>query len=92
MDKQWKRSLCLLAVLLVTALTVIPVRAATTSGSLRITLTDRQGRPAGAALLFAEGMPFKPDLPSKDTEILHFFQKACQNFVKITVPVSTPSH
>ena len=46
MDKQWKRSLCLLAVLLVTALTVIPVRAATTSGSLRITLTDRQGRPA----------------------------------------------
>ena len=51
MDKQWKRSLCLLAVLLVTALTVIPVRAATTSGSLRITLTDRQGRPAGAVTM-----------------------------------------
>lgn len=51
MNKPWKRSLCLLAVLLVTALTVIPIRAATTSGSLRITLTDRQGRPAGAVAM-----------------------------------------
>ena len=46
MDKQWKRGICLLAVLLVTVLSVIPARAAA-SGSLRITLTDRQGHPAG---------------------------------------------
>ena len=46
MGKQWKRGICLLAVLLVTALSIIPARAAA-SGSLRITLTDRQGRPAG---------------------------------------------
>ena len=50
MGKQWKCSLCLLAVLLVTALSVIPARAAA-SGSLRITLTDRQGRPAGAVTI-----------------------------------------
>lgn len=50
MGKQWKRTLCLLAVLLVTALSVIPARAAA-SGSLRITLTDRQGRPAGAVTI-----------------------------------------
>ena len=46
MGKQWKRGICLLAVLLVTALSIIPARAAA-SGSLRITLTDRQGHPAG---------------------------------------------
>ena len=46
MNKQWKRWLCMLAVVLAAALGVLPARAGVTSGSLRVTLTDRQGRPA----------------------------------------------
>lgn len=51
MNKQWKRWLCMLAVVLAAALGVLPARAGVTSGSLRVTLTDRQGRPAGDVVL-----------------------------------------